>query len=416
MKINGVSVLNCLITIGDENPSNRQDIQNKILINEVCNIEISDSYKTLINTCTVELTRQITIGTYVKNEYGEREEKLFGYENSIFKRGKRINIKLCYGDDENLKTMFDGYVTAVAPGNPFKIECEDMGYLFKQVALPAISTSAKGTKINDFIPKILNGTGLELHPSTKKIDLEVGQIVYPQNCTIADILNRFKKWGIVCYIRYYNNKPYLAIGRTLFSANSEESVLDDYPDTPIEIYFNENVASDDLTVKKMDESLVAIEAVALYPDNSMHKATIRRDPKDISKFQVVNESKIGKKQIKNTILSAEDAKEDLTNQYGTQNSKIDLSGYNIVTYHEYNVDRDTLVKNAEARFSEISKTGIEGTITVFGDFGLQAGQKVKIIDDLNPERNGVYVTSEIETTFGVNGYRQKIKIPYKLKQ
>ena len=90
MKINGVSVLNCLITIGDENPSNRQDIQNKIIINEVCNIEISDSYRTLINTCTVELTRQITIGTYVKNEYGEREEKLFGYENSIFKRGKRI--------------------------------------------------------------------------------------------------------------------------------------------------------------------------------------------------------------------------------------------------------------------------------------------------------------------------------------
>ena len=35
-------------------------------------------------------------------------------------------------------------------------------------------------------------------------------------------------------------------------------------------------------------------------------------------------------------------------------------------------------------------------------------------DNLNPERNGTYVVSEVITTFGVKGYRQKLKIPYKL--
>ena len=54
------------------------------------------------------------------------------------------------------------------------------------------------------------------------------------------------------------------------------------------------------------------------------------------------------------------------------------------------------------------------SMEIFGDFGLQAGCKVRLTDNLNPERNGTYVVSEVITTFGVRGYRQKLKIPYKL--
>ena len=413
--INGISRLNCLITIGDENPNNRQDIMNKILINEVVNIEINDLYKTLINTARIEFTRQITVNSFVKDDFGVREQKLIGDENSVFARGKRINIKLCYGDDENLKTMFDGYVVSVIPGNPFAIELEDMGYILKQTALKATSTNASGVYINEIMPQILKGTGIELHPSTKTMNIKVGQLVFPQNCTAADILNRFKTWGIVSYIRYYNDKPYLAIGRTLFSANTSESVLHDMLDEPYNIYFNENVAQSNLSVKKLDINLLALEAIAMYPNNSMYKATIRRDPANLSQFQVINESKISKKQIKETALSETDANNDLSNLVGTHNNKIDLSGYNICTYHEFNVDRETLIKNAQAKFSEMAKTGVDGDITLFGDYGLQAGCKVNLIDDFNPEINGVYIVSEVTTSFGVNGYRQKIKIPYKLK-
>ena len=414
MEIHGLCILNCLITIGDEDANNKLNINNKIILNEVVNITIEDSYKTLINTARIEFTRQITVKTFVKNEYNEREEKLIGDQNSIFSRGKRINIKLCYGADENLKTMFDGYVTTIIPGNPFVVLCEDMGYVLKQTALPAIKTSSEGTKLNEFVPEILKGTGISLHPSTKNMNLTVGQIVYPQNCTAADILNRFRKWGIVSYIRYYNGKPYLAIGRTLFSTNTSESVLRDMPDTPYDIYFNEHVASCNLDIHKLDINLLAIEAIALYPNNTMYKATIRRDPKDLTKFQVVNETKLDKRQLKNSILTESDAQNNLSNLVGTKNNTIDLSGYNICTYHEYNVNRETLIKNAESKFSEISKTGIEGDLTLFGDFNMQSGCKVTLHDDLNPERNGTYIVSEVITTFGVNGYRQKIKIPYKL--
>ena len=340
--------------------------------------------------------------------------KIVGDKDSLFKRGKRINIKLCYGIDENLKTMFDGYITSIISGNPFTLECEDMGYILKQTALDPIETSAKGTKINEFVPKILKGTGIKLHPSTKEMNMEIGQIIYPQSCTVADILNRFKKWGIMCYMRNYNGVPHLAIGRTFFSVNTSESLLKDMPDTPYDIEFDENVAEDNLSIHKLDPALMALEAIAMYPDNSMFKATIRRDPKDTSKFQVINETKISKNQLKNTLLSEYDKNNNLTNQYGGKNTKIDLSAYNIRTFHEYNVNRNTLIKNAEAKFGEISQTGIDGDITIFGDFGLQAGCKVRLTDNLNPERNGTYVVSEVITTFGVRGYRQKLKIPYKL--
>lgn len=155
MEIHGLSMLNCLITIGDEDPNDTLHILNKITVNEVVNLQIKDSYQTLINTATVEFTRQITIKSSLKDEFGTREVKLVGDKDSLFKRGKRINIKLCYGIDENLKTMFDGYITSIISGNPFTLECEDIGYILKQTALDPIETSAKGTKINEFVPKIL---------------------------------------------------------------------------------------------------------------------------------------------------------------------------------------------------------------------------------------------------------------------
>lgn len=103
MEIHGLSMLNCLITIGDEDPNDTLHILNKITVNEVVNLQIKDSYQTLINTATVEFTRQITIKSSLKDEFGTREVKLVGDKDSLFKRGKRINIKLCYGIDENLK-------------------------------------------------------------------------------------------------------------------------------------------------------------------------------------------------------------------------------------------------------------------------------------------------------------------------
>ena len=58
MEIHGLSMLNCLITIGDEDPNDTLHILNKITVNEVVNLQIKDSYQTLINTATVETSSE----------------------------------------------------------------------------------------------------------------------------------------------------------------------------------------------------------------------------------------------------------------------------------------------------------------------------------------------------------------------
>ena len=89
MEIHGLSILNCLITIGDEDPNNKLNILNKVTVNEVVNLQIKDSYQTLINTATVEFTRQITVKSSLKDEFGTREVKLMGDKDSLFKRGRK---------------------------------------------------------------------------------------------------------------------------------------------------------------------------------------------------------------------------------------------------------------------------------------------------------------------------------------
>lgn len=56
--------------------------------------------------------------------------------------------------------------------------------------------------------------------------------------------------------------------------------------------------------------------------------------------------------------------------------------------------------------------GIEGTITVFGDHNFESGMKVELLDIRQPEKNGWYLIEEVNTKFGVNGYRQTLKLPY----
>ena len=57
--------------------------------------------------------------------------------------------------------------------------------------------------------------------------------------------------------------------------------------------------------------------------------------------------------------------------------------------------------------------GIEGTLTLFGDYNtLTSGERVVLLSEFQPEKNGWYIIEEVHTVFGVNGYRQTIKLPY----
>ena len=79
------------------------------------------------------------------------------------------------------------------------------------------------------------------------------------------------------------------------------------------------------------------------------------------------------------------------------------------------IDSDKLVEETIEYFRNYNLNGIEGHLTLFGDFGLTTAVQVELIDNRNRSKNGVYLVDEVTTTFGVNGYRQKLTLPYKIK-
>lgn len=415
----GVNLLTCMIIITDSSPMDSQLTEKRYFLDEVSEIQITDSYQQLINKATITLPRGAILASQEVDSTGERYKKLYGSnpENSIFQRGQRVTIYLGYDghlDPNNNKKMFDGFIVSVESGNPFKLYCEDMGYALKKNAVKPYSSSAKGVSLNEIAPILLEGTGLKLHPLTKRMDIQLGQVLIQKSKSAAEVLSYWKKWGLLSFIKYYQGEPHLAVSRTFFSLNEEQTLIGGENNDPPLLDFQECLVSDDLKFTHLDLDTLALTGQILYPDNSQLRFTLIRDKAKPDSFNVVNETKLSKKEIKKLVNNTA---EDVLNNYantGNPQDKLDLSTYNVRTLSMFNKTREEGIKEAKSYFNKISQTGIEGTFTIFGDFGLQSATKIRIVDRLNPERNGTYVVSDVKTTFGTKGYRQVVSIPYRL--
>jgi len=129
MAIAPLDVLCCRITVGDPDPGNPMAIQNPIVLTEVQEVEIVETYKKLIGTATVRFPkgtvfRSTIVGTATLEgkdatrittevmQDGVLIEKRSTYsamDAATFKTGQRIRIRLGYNGV--LRTMFDGYIT-----------------------------------------------------------------------------------------------------------------------------------------------------------------------------------------------------------------------------------------------------------------------------------------------------------------
>lgn len=410
------NVLTCMIIVSDSPALYDPEYEGvQYVFKEVNEISISSSYNNLVSKATITLPRATMLETTTGRDVGVKTKDLIGNDGA-FKIGQRVTIYIGYDDDgsnQMNKRMFDGYIISVDSDNPYTLYCEDIAYKLKKNAVQPFSSGTKGTKINDIIDIVLKDTGLSLHPLSERMNIEIGNVRLEKSKSAAEILESWKKFGLVSFIKYYQGVPYLALSRTFFSTNTDQTLIANDDDTIPVIDFQENVVSDSLKFLQLDMDTLALTAVSLYPDNTRLQLTIIRDKADPSQFQVINETRLSKKQVKQRFGNTYD---DMVENYkNTQNKqdKFDLSGYNVRTYHNYNVTRDQLIANAKSAFNNISQTGIEGDVTIFGDYGIQPGQMVRLYDERNPEKNGVFVVSEVHTTFGVNGYRQKLKMPFK---
>ncbi len=440
MAVNTLDVLCCKITIGDADLANPMAIQDPVVLTEVQEIEIVETYKKLTGTAKVILPKgtvyQSTIignATLEGNDASrittevmedgviiEKRSSQAAVGKDTFHTGQRINIKLGYNGI--LKNMFDGYVTAYNSDSLFELRCENMAYKLKLKQAPKFETPLS-TKVNDVLGdkyNLLKDTGFEIHSETRRFDINIGKVKITDNFTVADVLNDWSKYRVYCFLKYDENSPdampRIAVGRPYSSSKAQQSFPGSDNTMPYKIYFNYHVAESNLKVLKVDPKFLAVTAKALGADEKFFEVTVRLNPDyDAGKagskeFQTINATQISKKTHKitgNTTASGAATK-----------TKVDLSTYTVVPYMSPNmrIDSDKLVEEAIEYFRSYNLNGITGNLTIFGDFGLPSAVQVELIDDLNPSKNGVYIVEEVKTIFGAKGYRQVIKLPYKVKK
>lgn len=437
MAVSTLDVLCCRITIGDADPSHPMVINNPVILTEVEEIEIVETYKKLIGTAKVTLPKgtvyqstiignatlegkdasRITTEVMEEGIIIEKKSSQSAVDKDTFQIGQRINIKLGYNGI--LKNIFDGYISAYNSDSRFELQCENMAYKLKLKQAPKFETPLS-TKVNDVLGEkynLLKDTGFEIHSQTKHFDINIGKVKITDNFTVADVLNDWSKYKVYCFLKYDENSPDampgIAVGRPYSSSKAQPSFPGSDDAVPYKIYFNYHVAQSDLKVLKTDPKFLAVTGKALGADEKFFEVTVRLNPDyDATKagskeFQTVNATQISRKTHKitgNTTASGAETK-----------TKVDLSTYTVVPYMSPNmkINSDKLVEETIEYFKNYNLNGITGTVTLFGDFGLPSAVQVELIDDRNPSKNGVYIVEEVKTTFGTKGYRQILKLPYK---
>lgn len=456
------------------------DVDGEIMrICEVEEIEIDESFKKLISTASVRFPRGTIIRKTITNQTNEEEEDFKKVSvqlsnsgvveetrtstsvasPSTFSVGQRIKIYLGYTTDpqvaEMAKTgntgksiyndtatyddylaqfkhtgsdskkymslMFDGYITKVSLDTPIELECENLASFLRTITCPKVKL--KKCEVKDFLGedgryKFLKDTGLILHPDTASMDFDLGAVELSTDLTVADVLTEWSKYGLFCYVSDYNGTPAIQIGRAYFSNPGKDSILNaTTTPRPVQIQFDYHVANNGLGLTSSDKDFLAVGAKGIDSDDKFINITILRNPQfDSSKpesesnpaYRYVNETKLTKKAMKAGKRYLTDA----------PNDKVDMKLYTKIAFVSKTIpiDMKKLAEEAIKYLEGYNMTGIEGSLTLFGDLYIRTAQQVELIDRRYPGKNGVYLVEEVNTTFGTDGFRQRITLPYCIKR
>jgi hypothetical protein len=184
------------------------------------------------------------------------------------------------------------------------------------------------------------------------VDADLGQFKISK-ATVAQVLAELKKtYSLVSYVRagkLYVGKPY--------SGNNQ---------TRQAFHFQKNVVSaDGLEFQRADDVKLRVKLISMLPDNKKIEVEVG-DPD------------------------------------GGQR-----------TLHYYNLSEAELRRIGTQELEKLKYDGYAGSFTAFGEPMVKHGDIAEITDKKYPERAGKYLIKSVTTTFGVDGYRQKIELDKK---
>ncbi len=303
------------------------------LFNAVHEVNIVQDVTSLTDTCEVQLPKKIKWQNVVKNNF-----------KPPVKRGDKITVKLGY--DDELKTIFTGFIRSIDAKVPIVIKCEDGMFLLKQQAVKP--KAYKDASLKEIITDLLAGTGIDF----KLIDdnLKIGKYRITRKTVSEELQELKEKHMLMSYFRRIDDKDVLYVGLAYPLDNREK------------LYFKhaKNIISEEFEYRVKEDIRVKVEAISFDAKNK--KTTIELGDKD----------------------------GDLI--------KIRIDG---ITDAE-------LKKYAQQALDRYKQSGFKGSFETFGVPEVRKCDMVDILS--SEENQGVYLVKKNEISFGQNGYRQKIEL------
>lgn len=374
----------------------------KVFFFDFCNsFEIRDGWENMTTNGKIIFPKNmdvVDLNTNTKLSFFGKNRNIAGFNGApLLMRGDKVKIEAFYIYwDDNLnekqtekRTIFDGYITKINAKIPVEIEVEDNMYLLKQLPMTNGAFGA-GVSLEDILTNILTGTGLTVNQLTSTKLTWDNSLLIVDNMTVAQFLEKLRKDA---FLHCYFKGTELRVGSIVYIEAEAKTKT---------FQFQENIISSDLTFVRKDD--IALSAVA---SNHIEEKTGKT-------------TKDGHEKTKNSRIEVLVWFDRAGKFQSKEVKKGDKADANVdgerKTFHFLEAKTtDDLIKLAKTSLEKYYYTGFKGSFTTFGTPAVDFGDNAVIVNDLLPEQNGTYKIKAVDISGGVNGYRQKIELDYKIK-
>ena len=320
-------------------------------------VEIRSSWDTFTDTATLTLPKKIVY----KNALGVETKHISGKADILTAKPDQFPVfvqgdvsNLWGGYDDDLPLVFSGYIRAIAPNHPIKIDFEDGMYLLKNKFIEKKSFTS--VSLQTLIEFITDGIDIKLNV----VDgVELG-LIRISNATSVEVLAHIKKkYGLVSWFR----DGTLNVGLAYLSDQPDEVKIHKFVASGVECNV---ISTDQLEYKTEDQVKIKLKAISIYPDNTKKEVIVG-----------------------------------------------DLSGQ-LRTVHFYDVPEASIEKMANEMLNKMVYEGYVGHFSTFLLPLVKHGDAIKLTDPEFPDREGVYLVKAVVYSYGVDGGRQKITLDRKI--
>lgn len=389
--LNLVSKITLTQTPKDTYP-NRSD---SIIFDFLHKCEISSSWQNLSDTGSIVFPKNLSFRDQNGGVSSWAKQYVAVANGSIpplIMRGDRIKIELGYEYEQQdgtftttMNTVFQGFITSVNNRIPLELTFEDNMWALKQIQAENRTFKSNEFTLESMIKYLIKDTGFTFKDriNGSPITTKFGDFT-TQNETIAQVLDRLQK-DFRFEANFRGNE--LRCGFIVY-----------YPEDRKEhvFKFQHNIISEDLIYKRKDDVKIGIEVhthqlIPLDKKNKDGTTKFKTEKYDYFGFFDKGNLKIVEIDNKPSAFDGE-----------------------IRTINMMKMPIDEVKNYITKQINRLSFEGWRGSFETFGLPMVQHGDSVQLIDNVLPERNGRYMVKSVETSFGVQGFRQKIGLDIKI--